>query len=165
MRPASDDRGLQVIIAYKLVKGSLQLLGATVLLSLVATHTAAAELHEIVTFIREHFTSATSVRIASLLARLEEGHRLALTGTALGIDGAVTTCEGVALQRRWWWGPWLVVVVTGLFLPVELYELVRQPRVGRVVLVIVNAALVAYLARRVMKEHRALEARKRAGGG
>jgi uncharacterized membrane protein (DUF2068 family) len=165
VRPASDDRALQVIIAYKLVKGSLQLLAAAVLLVLVVRHIAANELHEAVTFIREHFTSATSVRIASLLSSLEEGHRLALTGTALAIDGVVTTSEGVALQRRWWWGPWLVVVVTGLFLPFELYELVRQPRVGRVVLVIVNAALVAYLARRVMKEHRAHEARKSAGAG
>jgi uncharacterized membrane protein (DUF2068 family) len=153
-RTASGDRGLRVIIAYKFIKGALQLVGAAVLLVLVATRAATVELHEVVRFIREHFASATSVRIASLLASLEEGHRLTITGIALALDGAMTTCEGWALHHRHWWGPWLVVVVTGMLLPYELYELARHPRVGRVLLVIVNAALVAYLARRVLRERR-----------
>jgi uncharacterized membrane protein (DUF2068 family) len=61
----------------------------------------------------------------------------------------------VALREGHWWGPWLVVVASGVLLPYELFELVRHPRVGRALLVVVNAAVVLYLGRRALREHRA----------
>ena len=57
--------------------------------------------------------------------------------------------------RRYAWGPWLVVVATGLLLPVELFEIVHRVRLGRVVIFIVNLLIVVYLVRYVRQRHRA----------
>jgi uncharacterized membrane protein (DUF2068 family) len=146
------DRGLRLIIAYKLTKGALQLLGAAVLGVLIATHVAVAELHHIAGFVRDHFTSAASEHVAALLTALEAPRRLVITAVALGLDGGLTTVEGAALHHRRWWGPWLVVVATGALLPFEAVHFLGHPRVGRALLLVVNLALVAYLARRALRE-------------
>jgi uncharacterized membrane protein (DUF2068 family) len=149
------DVGLKLVIAYKLIKGGIQLSLAAILLVAVVRGFAAAWLNDLALFARHHLASATSVRIAALLVSLSSPRHLALSVLALACDGALTTCEGVALRQGHWWGPWLVVVATGALLPYELFELVRHPRIGRALLVVVNAAVVAYLGRRALREHRA----------
>ena len=54
---------------------------------------------------------------------------------------------GLWLQRRW--GEWATVVITGLLVPVEVYEIVRHPSGLKVVVLIVNVAVVAYLVHRI----------------
>jgi uncharacterized membrane protein (DUF2068 family) len=156
--PKSSEVGLRLIIAYKLVKGSVQLVLAAVLLGAVELGTASEWLKDVVLFIRHHFASATSVKVAELLMSLATPRHLGLTALALALDGGLTLCEGVALRQRRWWGPWLVVVATGSLLPYEIVELVRFPRMGRLLLVVANALVVAYLARRALREHRARHA-------
>jgi len=57
--------------------------------------------------------------------------------------------EGTGLLLRKRWGEWVSIVITGSFIPIELYESIRHPHVGRVVTTIVNIAAVAYLVHRV----------------
>jgi len=54
---------------------------------------------------------------------------------------------GLWLQRRW--GEWATVVITGLLVPVEVYELFRHPSVAKVGVLIVNVAVVVYLIYRI----------------
>jgi len=96
--------GLRLIIAYKLGKGALQLVLAGLLLGAIEAGVAFTWLHEAVAFARQHFASATSVRVAGLLLAMATPRRLGLTALALALDGALTTVEGVALQRRRWCG-------------------------------------------------------------
>jgi uncharacterized membrane protein (DUF2068 family) len=149
------DVGLRLVITYKLIKGAVQLLLAAVLFVGIERGVASDWLHALALLARHHLASAASVRLAELLVAVSTPHRLGLSVLALGCDGALTTLEGVALQRGHWWGPWLVVAATGSLLPYELFELVRHPRVGRALLVLVNAAVVAYLGWRALREHRA----------
>ena len=148
------DGGIRLITTYKLAKGIGQLVLALVLFATVELGLAVDWLHEAVFFARHHFASATSVKLAELLMGLATPKHLGLTALALALDGALTTAEGVALSRRLWWAPWLVVVASGAFLPYELFEIVRAPRVGRVLVFIVNAIVVAYLVLRALREHR-----------
>ena len=53
-----------------------------------------------------------------------------------------------------WWGPWLVVVATASLLPFEVVSFVRHPHVGRALILVVNLAIVAYLTRTALREHR-----------
>ena len=46
------------------------------------------------------------------------------------------------------------VVVTGSFIPIEIYELVKDFGVGKVVALIVNVAIVIYLAWRRLEERK-----------
>jgi uncharacterized membrane protein (DUF2068 family) len=62
---------------------------------------------------------------------------------------AVFFVEGIGLIFDKYWAKWLVVVVTGSFIPEELYHLVRQFGWLDLVLVLFNAASVAYLIWRI----------------
>jgi uncharacterized membrane protein (DUF2068 family) len=54
---------------------------------------------------------------------------------------------GLWLQRRW--GEWATVVITGLLIPVEVYEIFRHPTIVKILVLLVNVAVVAYLIYRI----------------
>lgn len=54
---------------------------------------------------------------------------------------------GLWLQRRW--GEWATVVITGLLIPVEVYEIFRHPSLVKILVLVVNAAVVGYLIYRI----------------
>lgn len=58
---------------------------------------------------------------------------------------------GLWLQRRW--GEWATVVITGLLIPVEVYEIARHPGAAKIVVLIVNLAVVGYLVYRIRTNH------------
>lgn len=72
-------------------------------------------------------------------------HDVRLLGALSGAYGAVFLVEGVGLLLRRRWAEWLTVVVTGSFIPLEVYELVRHPGAGKIVALVLNVAIVAYL--------------------
>jgi len=54
---------------------------------------------------------------------------------------------GLWLQKRW--GEWATVVITGLLVPVEVYEIFRHPSVVKILVLVVNVAVVGYLIYRI----------------
>jgi len=58
---------------------------------------------------------------------------------------------GLWLQRRW--GEWATVVITGLLIPVEVYEILRHPSAAKILVLIVNVAVVGYLVYRIRTNH------------
>jgi uncharacterized membrane protein (DUF2068 family) len=64
----------------------------------------------------------------------------------------VFAVEGVGLVMGRHWAEWLTVIVTASFIPIEIYELVTKPGAGKVAALIVNVAIVAYLAWRRLRE-------------
>jgi len=143
--------GVRLIVAYKLGKAVLWLV-------LVAVFTAAVlgggadELHALALGLRHHGVSAWSIRAANLLVTATTRGHLALTAVALGLDGVLSLIEGWSLWRGYTWGPWLVVIATGSLIPFELVELVRSVRLGRVLILLLNIAIVVYLGRRALAE-------------
>jgi uncharacterized membrane protein (DUF2068 family) len=47
--------------------------------------------------------------------------------------------------RRRRWAEWLTVIVTGSFVPLEVYELAHRAGWGKVVALALNLAIVGYL--------------------
>jgi uncharacterized membrane protein (DUF2068 family) len=43
------------------------------------------------------------------------------------------------------WAEWFAIITGSLFLPVEVYELLRQPTAMRGFVLLINLAIVAYL--------------------
>ncbi len=148
----NTDRGVRAIILYKTVKGVAELVGAAVLGLLLVFHETEG-LHETATAIRHHVTAGWAVKLADLIMAGTSHHAIVITVVALTADGLLTGVEAWALERNHWWGPWLVVAASGVLLPVELLELVRKPRVGHVVILLLNVAMVVYLARKALHEH------------
>lgn len=91
--------------------------------------------------------------VEMLLARLSnlrpaEVRRLGLVGLLYAglflVEGT-----GLWLQRRW--GEWATVVITGMLVPVEIYEVLRHVTILKVLLLVVNVAVVAYMIYRIRR--------------
>ena len=61
------------------------------------------------------------------------------------VYAALLLTEGGGLLFRRRWAEYFTVIVTGSFIPLEVYELVRRVTLARLVLVGVNVAIVWYL--------------------
>ena len=143
--------GEQVIIVYKLGRACVQGLTA-VLLLLGARGGLGPALVRAAQRLADHAVHASVAALAHRL--LTALPHLQLLGAALAADAALAALEGWALARGHRWGEWLVVVSTGSLLPWEAWELLRRLSLVRLVLLLVNLAVVLYLARRILRRHR-----------
>jgi len=87
-----------------------------------------------------------AVRVVRARLLSGDGHFIRDLGIAALCYGVVFTVEGVGLIRRKRWAEWLTLIVTASFIPLEIYELAHRPGVGKVLALIVNVAIVIYLA-------------------
>jgi len=151
---AEKPTGIRLIVTYKVAKAILQLV-AGAFLFYGARHGLQASLAELALRLREHAVHAWSDIVARAIDRLVHiRHSLSLAALALAGDAAMSAFEGWALVRGFWWAPWLVVVATACLLPFEIYAIVHRPRVGRVVLLAINLAILVYLITRARRGHR-----------
>jgi uncharacterized membrane protein (DUF2068 family) len=87
-------------------------------------------------------------RLWSLDPKTEHVISLLLIGYAM-----IFLVEAWGLLSRKRWAEWLTVIVTGSFVPLEIYEIARHASPGRIAAVLVNLAIVGYLVGR-RAEHR-----------
>jgi uncharacterized membrane protein (DUF2068 family) len=80
---------------------------------------------------------------------------LASVGTFFYAALFITEGTGLALRRRW--AEYFTVIVTGSFLPLEIYELIKKFNVPKLTITILNVTIVIYLIWR-------LKSCKRGGG-
>jgi uncharacterized membrane protein (DUF2068 family) len=137
--------GVVVMIGvFKLLKAALLIvLGVGGLLALTRelVHTAARGITWLGVFPGRHMLARTVGRLWSLDPRTGQE----LGGLALGY-GAVFAVEGIGLLRKKRWAEWLTVAVTASFIPFEIYELVAHFGAGKTVALVLNIAIVIYLA-------------------
>jgi uncharacterized membrane protein (DUF2068 family) len=70
-----------------------------------------------------------------------------VAATAFGY-AFVLGMEGVGLYLRRAWARWFTIGTTSSLIPLEVYEIVREPRLLRVLVLLLNAGVVVYLWRR-----------------
>jgi uncharacterized membrane protein (DUF2068 family) len=78
--------------------------------------------------------------------------RLRELGVGSLVYAGLFLTEGVGL---WWlkrWAEWLTLLITSSLIPLEAYEIYRHPTVVRVLLVLVNLGVVAYLVYRIRSD-------------
>jgi uncharacterized membrane protein (DUF2068 family) len=143
---------LRLIILYKLVKASLGIAFSALLWGLLFAGSTAWVLG-LAADVRHHVTAAWSIQLADAFVSAASKRHLEVLAAALALDGAATFFEWYALRTGRPWGAWLVVLTTASLLPFEAIAIVRHRRAGRVVLLLVNVAIVAYLARRTLMKH------------
>ncbi len=148
---APAEPGLRWVAGYKLARAVFAWLVAAVLLILAATGRT-HQLHEAALVLLHQVTHAWTVMLAKLLVDAASARHLYLAAVALLLDGALSFVEGWTLYRGLRWGPLLVLGTTGGLIPFELVYLARRFRVGRLVVLLVNLAIVAYVARRTLRE-------------
>jgi len=62
---------------------------------------------------------------------------------------ALLGTEGIGLLLRKHWAEYFTIISTGAFLPLEAYELARHVTMAKVIVLLINAAIVWYLIARV----------------
>ena len=143
----STSRWILLIGAFKIVKGLL----------LVATGIGALRLlHKDVAQVIAHWIEVLRVDpdnryIHALLTRALNISDRTLKEISAGTltYAALFLTEGGGLLFRKRWAEYFTIIVTTSLLPIELYELIRHPTVAKTVVIFVNLAIVAYLARRL----------------
>jgi uncharacterized membrane protein (DUF2068 family) len=153
----ASELGLRLIIIYKLAKAAGEFLLALALV-VVLLGGKADTVREFALALSGHVTGAWSVRLTDLLVGAAISHYVELTILALLLDGGLTLFEGWALFHAFTWAPWLVVIATGSLLPLEMFELARRLRAGRLLILLVNLTIVNYLGVRAAREVRARRA-------
>jgi len=79
-------------------------------------------------------------------------HKIKELGLASFVYAALFLTEGIGLWLQKRWGEWFTVVITASLVPFEVWELVHHPTAGKVVVLIINLAVVVYLLYRIRKE-------------
>lgn len=137
-------RGLLVIAAFKLLKGFL----------LIAVGIGALHLlHRDVAAIVEHWVNAFRVDphnhyINLLLEKLATVDDRKLRELSLGtfVYAAIFLTEGTGLAFRKRWAEYFTIITTASFLPLEGYELIRNVTLPKGFALVINIAVVVYLA-------------------
>jgi uncharacterized membrane protein (DUF2068 family) len=136
-------RGLMVIAAFKLFKG-LALLAVG-----IAAHTL---VHRDLVLEAQHWVDLFRVDphnhyLHLLLEKLSHVDAKKLRELSLGtfFYSAVFLTEGIGLALRKRWAEYLTIISTAGFIPLEIYELVKHPGILKVILLLVNIAVVIYL--------------------
>lgn len=79
-------------------------------------------------------------------------NRIKDVGVGSFIYAALFLTEGIGLWLLKRWAEWMTIVITSSLLPVEIWEIGRRPNVGKVLVLVINLALVGYLIWQVRQE-------------
>lgn len=147
------DVGIQIIVAYKAFKAVAEAALAVTLVVLAATGEIAV-LRELAHRLRVDFTSHWALLLGRVLAALLSERGIHLLEIGMAGDALVSAFEGWCLWRGYRWAEWVVVAATAIPLPIEVIAIFRRFSPWRVAAVVVNVAVVAYLARRISGRRR-----------
>jgi uncharacterized membrane protein (DUF2068 family) len=141
------DKWVILIGITKLVKGVLLLglgFGALKLL-----HKDAAE--QISTWLQALYVDPNSHFFQKILGKISGLDTKKLIWASVGtfVYSGLFLTEGTGLLLRKRWGEYFTVIITGSFIPFEIYELTKAFNTVKVVVTILNAAIVVYLVWRL----------------
>jgi uncharacterized membrane protein (DUF2068 family) len=147
-----DGSVLVVIGAFKLLKAALLFAIALGIRRLLSEDVGDALLrwaHAVRVDPENRFIHGLIARITGLSHRQLQEIRL---GTLL--YALMFATEGVGLLLRQRWAEWFTVVTTGALLPLEAYEVVRRFRWPRLVVLVLNLAILGYLVWQIRRTRR-----------
>ncbi|HWZ56574.1 MAG TPA: DUF2127 domain-containing protein [Verrucomicrobiae bacterium] len=136
-------RGLWLIAAFKLVKGLGLLILAIGALKLLHKDVA-AEVERWINFLRFDPHNHYIEKLLAKLGRIDE-RKLEELSVGTFFYAGLFLAEGIGLALRKRWAEYLTIVSTASLLPLEIYEITKLVTTVRIVLLLINIAVVAYL--------------------
>lgn len=134
------------IVAFKAVKAAL--LAALGIALLATRHSDPVDLLvRVALTVHLPLTSEIFERALNFAAHLTVRKQTALAITAFAYSILMAT-EGIGLYLRRRWARWFTIGATSSLIPLELYEILREPHLPRIVILILNVAVVIYLFKR-----------------
>jgi uncharacterized membrane protein (DUF2068 family) len=143
--PRLSDGTLAIIGAFKLFKGLL-LLGVAIGALHLLHRDIADTLAPLIAHLHIDPESRYLDRALTALWALDD-RALKRISAGTFFYAALLLTEGVGLLLRQRWAEYFTVVITGSFVPLELYELARRFTATRLLIIGVNVVIVWYLVR------------------
>ena len=145
-----NEIGLRLIIAFKIFKALLLIAAGIGALSLLHKDVA-DQISEWIAVLRvdpDNRYIHGFIEKAGLLTprKLEE------IGAGTFFYAALLMTEGVGLHFRRRWAEYFTIIVTGSFVPLEIYEIVERLSPGKFLVLGINVAVIAYLVKRLKTE-------------
>ncbi len=78
--------------------------------------------------------------------------RIQAAGVIVLFYATLYMIEGIGLWHQSRWAEYLTIVATGLFIPLEIYEIINRVSVPKIAALLVNVAAVGYLIYRLRHE-------------
>ncbi len=147
-------RGLRLIAAFKLLKGLALLALGIGALKLLHKDVEAIVVHWINVFQVDPHSHYMHLFLAKL--SILDDRRLKELSVGTFIYSVIFLTEGVGLALAKRWAEYLTIISTASLLPLEIYELAKHVSIGKGLALVINLAVVAYLAlelRRFPKKH------------
>ena len=142
MKP-TDNRVIRLIALFKLVKAVL-----LIVVGMSALHL----LHKDVASVAEHWVKLLGLDpgnryIDRALQKVGDLTPNKIRGLGIGsfIYAGLFLTEGIGLWLVKRWAEWFSVIITSSLVPVEVYEICRHPSALKILVLILNIAVVAYL--------------------
>jgi uncharacterized membrane protein (DUF2068 family) len=139
----SHHTGIVLIAVFKLVKGVLLLIVGLGLLELVH-----AEIATLFSRLLEGLHLNTDSRVLhALVLRVDmlQPEAVMVMSLVTIVYAVLLLVEGIGLWFEKAWAGYVTVISTGLFLPFELYEVIKRVTALRVIVLLLNFAIVVYL--------------------
>ncbi len=146
----SDSRLIRLIALFKLLKASL----------LIAVGVGALKLiHKDIATVLQHWVTMLGLdpgnqyvdRALEKAANLSP-NKIRGLGVVSFIYAGLFLTEGIGLWLVKRWAEWFTVIVTSSLVPVEVYEIHRHPTPIKILVLMINIAVVGYLLYRLRSE-------------
>ncbi|MEH2363196.1 DUF2127 domain-containing protein [Nostoc sp.] len=139
--------GLVVIVLYKTFTALLLMATAIALLLTLKNY------QNLEAFSEDYVLEGKSIIIDWLLNKVLNlnPRTLAFSGIAAGVYAIVTSIEAVGLWYEKRWAHVLVLVLVGISIPPEIYELIRGFSAIKILILVLNLAVFGYLFRNFPK--------------
>jgi uncharacterized membrane protein (DUF2068 family) len=149
---SADNRLVRLIGLFKLLKAAL----------LIAVGMSAFHLvHKDVASLLEHWTTVLGLDPGNRYVERALQKSVNLTpnrirglGVVSFIYAGLFLVEGIGLWLVKHWAEWFSVIITTSLVPVEIYEIHRHPSAIKVLVLVLNIAVVGYLLWRIRNERR-----------
>jgi uncharacterized membrane protein (DUF2068 family) len=151
-RSAADPRILFLIAAFKLFKG-LVLFAVGIGALKFLTKGVATEVYRWANAFRVDPGNYYVQRLLVRFSILDE-RKLRELSVGTFFYSALLLTEGTGLLLRKHWAEYFTIIATSSFIPLEVYELVRRATFAKGIVLMLNVAVVAYLAMNVRRKGR-----------
>ena len=158
---ATQRRMLRGIALFKLAKAALLIILGVTALKLVNTDIASG-LENWVPQIgfgpASHYVGYAILKASELTPS-----KIRDVGVGSFIYAGLFLTEGLGLWFLKRWAEWMTIVITSSLVPVEIWEIIRKPHWGKVAVLVINLALVAYLVWVVRRKEEVMAIEESAG--
>jgi uncharacterized membrane protein (DUF2068 family) len=146
---------LRLIAVFKLIKTGLLVLAGIGILKLVHVDPAI----ELDRWVAKLGLDPGSRLINHTIQRVTNipPHRIREFGIGTFLYAGLFLTEGIGLWLGKRWAEWFTVIATGSLIPIEAYEIYRRPSAVKFLVLILNVAIVGYLAYRIAHKPTASE--------